>query len=57
MSDQNEILTISEDELKELKRKYETTPDEGTFFFKGKEILKEYAKYIIEYLEEKFKPE
>jgi len=50
-----DTITINRDDLKELKRLYEACPPGGTFMFKGHEILKEYAKYMIEYLETQFK--
>ena len=47
----NKILSINKDELKELKKLYEKCPPGKTFMFKEAELLKEYAKYLIEYLE------
>ena len=44
-------ITINQEELKELKKLYAKTPDGKTFMFKGNEILKEYAKYLIEHLD------
>lgn len=48
-----DTIIISKQDLKELKKLYEATPKGGIFIFKGKEVLKEYAKYMIEYLESK----
>ena len=48
-------ISINEEELKELKKLYEKTPPKGVFMFKGREILKEYAGYLIQYLEQQFK--
>jgi len=50
MSD--DYISINALEFEELKRLYNNCKGE-TFMFKGKEILKSYAKYMIEYLEEK----
>jgi len=45
------MITINEEDLKELKALYEKAPPGGIFMFKNREVLKEYAKYMIEYLE------
>lgn len=50
----SDILDITKEELKELKKKYEACEDDGVFEFKGKELFKGYAKYLIMYLEEEF---
>lgn len=50
----SERILISREDLKELKRLHENTPPEGVFIFKEKEWLKEYAGYVIEYLEQVF---
>lgn len=52
---ENKIISINRQELEELKKLYKKTPDNGTFFFKKHEFLKEYAGYLIQYFEEKFK--
>lgn len=52
MSDENEIV-FDRDKLEKLKRRYKECPEGGTFEFEGKEILKSYAKYLIEYLEQR----
>lgn len=49
----NDAIYIDKEDLKELKRLYEATPPGGVFIFKEREVLKEYAKYMIEYLETK----
>jgi hypothetical protein len=48
------FISMTREDLRELKRLYEETPEKGVFIFKGKEVLKEYAKYLIEYLEQQF---
>jgi len=45
-----DFLSITKEDLKELKALYEKAKPGEVFKFKGKEILKEYAKYMIEYL-------
>lgn len=54
-----ETLKITEKSLKDLKNQYQTSLDnnEESFIFQEKEILTAYAKYMIEYLEPKFKNE
>lgn len=47
-------VSFSQEDLKEFKKLYEATPAKGIFIYKGNEFLKEYAKYVIEYLEGKF---
>jgi hypothetical protein len=37
--------------LRAFKRIYNDTADGGVFIFEGKEVLKSYAKYLIEYVE------
>jgi hypothetical protein len=48
------MIEISSEDLKELKRLYKNTNPGDVFFFKENEILHDYAKYLIEYLELKF---
>ena len=50
----SERILMSREDLKELKRLYEKTPDGEVFIFKEREWLKEFAKYTIEYLEQVF---
>lgn len=50
----SDITTITEKEFKELKKKYEACEEGGIFKFKGKDVFKIYAKYLIEYLEGEF---
>jgi hypothetical protein len=54
MSQSGDEVSITKEDLKELKRLYDETPAGEVFIFKGKEVLKEFAKYMIEYLEQKF---
>ena len=49
-------VTFTRESLKKFKAVYETVGEGEVFLFEGKEFLKEYAKYVIEYLEEQFKP-
>ena len=48
-------MNINYDDFKELKRLYKKAKRGEVFIFKGEEILQDYAKYMIEYLEPKFK--
>lgn len=50
----NNVLNITFEDFKNLKKKYKTCKKGEIFIFKGQKILKEYAKYLIEYLEDKF---
>jgi hypothetical protein len=50
-----ENITFTPDKFKKFKEIYESTEDGKTFMFEGKEILKSYAKYMIRYLEMKFR--
>lgn len=51
---QNTIM-INKDEFNELKRLYSITKKGEVFLFKGELVLNDYAKYLIEFLEPKFK--
>jgi hypothetical protein len=46
-------LYLSRDDLLELKQLYKQALPGQVFMFKGHEVLKEYAKYMIEYIEGK----
>ena len=46
-----EMINMSIEDTKRLKRKSETYKKGETFFFKGKEFLKDYADYMVQYLE------
>ena len=48
-------ISFTPEKLKEFKKLYEATKPNGIFIFEGREVLKEYAKYVIIYLEGKFK--
>jgi hypothetical protein len=48
-------ITFTPEKLKAFKALYETTQPKKTFMFEGREVLKEYAKYVIEHLETQFK--
>jgi len=50
----NNFIKISKEEIDNFKKSYNKCKPGETFFFEGEEILKEYAKYLIEYLESKF---
>jgi len=47
-------MVVDKKDLAELKRLYKKAAPGSTFMFKGQEVLKEYAKYLIEYLETRF---
>jgi hypothetical protein len=46
-------LDMTREDLEELKKLYEKAKPGEVFLFKGREVLREYAKYVIEYLEPK----
>jgi hypothetical protein len=48
-------VRINKETFKELKKLYEETKPGETFIFQGKEILKEYAYLMIEWLETQHK--
>jgi len=48
-------INFTPKKLAEFKKLYERTEKGGVFLFEGKEVLKEYAGYLIEYLENQFK--
>jgi len=52
-----DTITINKSELENLKLARQKAIERGDdkFLFQGKAILVSYAKYLIEYLEEKFK--
>ncbi len=50
----SDITSISESEFKEFKKLYHNCKDGDTFKFKDKDVFKDYAKYLIEYLEGAF---
>lgn len=52
MPQPDDTISVTKEDIPKLKKLYEDTPDGGTFLFQGKEVLKEYAKYLIEYLEQ-----
>jgi hypothetical protein len=54
MSSSGDSINITREDLKELKLLYDKTPANKTFIFKGREVLKEFAGYMIEYLEQQF---
>ena len=47
-----DTINLTEESLKELRRLYGKAKPGEVFLFQGKEILKEYAKYVIQYAEE-----
>lgn len=51
-----DMVTFTPAKLAELKRAYADARNEGyvSFMFEGRELLVSYAKYMIEYLEERF---
>ena len=48
------MISFTPEKLQEFRRLYAATPPGGIFIFEDREVLKEYAKYVIEYLEMKF---
>ena len=48
-----DLISFTPEKLVVFKKLYEATEDGKTFMFEGREVLKEYAKYMIEYLEPK----
>lgn len=52
----NKMMSFSFEEFKEFKKIYEqkAAKKEETFTFKEEVFLTEFAKYVVEYLEEKF---
>jgi len=46
-------LTFTEQSFKEFKRLYENCKPKGVFKFEEHDVLKEYAKYLIQYVESK----
>jgi hypothetical protein len=50
-----DVINVNRDDLKELKLLYKKSKPGQIFLFKGKEVLREYAKYMIKYLEGQFK--
>ena len=49
----NRIIGVTRKDFEELKELYKNCKADS-FMFRGREILKQYAKYMIEYLEIKF---
>jgi len=49
-----EITSITEGEFEEFKKLYNECKDDGIFKFKGFDVYKDYAKYLIQYLERGF---
>ena len=48
-------IDIDEESLKELKRLYNKAKPGEVFLFQGKELLREFAGYAIEYIETQLK--
>jgi hypothetical protein len=53
-----DYINFSHNDLPKFKMIYERAckDKQESLFFKGKEFIVPYAKYVIEYLESKFKP-
>ena len=49
-----EVVSFNKVTLKQFKKAYEKCSTD-TFMFKGREYVKGYAKYLIDYLEEQIK--
>jgi len=56
MNEPGTSVTIDENGFKELKETYAAAVEDGEteFYFEGNLYVVSYAKYLIEYLEEKF---
>jgi len=50
-----DTINFTPEKLKDFKKLYEATEPGKTFMFEGREVLKDYAKYVIQYLEDQFK--
>lgn len=48
------IISVSFKDFLDLKKLYKECPNGGTFMWKGEKVLKEYAGYLIEYLDTKY---
>jgi hypothetical protein len=48
-------VTFTANKLKAFKKAYKKAKPKEVFVFEGNEYLKEYAGYLIQYLEPKFK--
>ena len=44
-------VKITSDNIKEFEKAYHQCEDGGVFDFKGKPVLKAYAKYVLQYFE------
>ncbi|MFA5724566.1 MAG: hypothetical protein WC979_10010, partial [Candidatus Pacearchaeota archaeon] len=54
IEEKDNTISVTREDLKELERLYNDCPDGGVFKFKGQDVLKSYAKYLIEYLKMQF---
>lgn len=54
MLDNYSTVKVNKEDLEQLKQLYGKAQPGEIFLFKDKQILKEYAKYMIEYLEKQF---
>lgn len=50
-------MDFNKDKVKSLRKEYDKAVKEGkdVFVFEGQELVTNYAKYLLEYLEPKFK--
>lgn len=46
-------MVVTRKDLEELKRLYKASKPGEVFKFKGEDVLHDYAKYLIEFLEDK----
>jgi len=53
MPESNDMVEVTRKDFEELKRLYGEAKAGEVFIFKGREVLKEYAGYMIEYIENK----
>jgi hypothetical protein len=51
MPQPDDTIKITEKDFEELKRLYNNAKPNEVFTFKGKELLKEYAGYVIEHIQ------
>ena len=47
-------MTMTREDIKKLKKKIDKTEKGGVFKYRGHEFLREYAEYLLEYLEGQF---
>jgi len=53
LNHKTDLISFNQEDYEALKKLYNTS-DDSILIFKGKQILKTYAKYLLEYLATKF---